>query len=48
MALDGAEDRDIAQRLFITPRSVQTTLAAIREQVGVASPEELRAALAPR
>ncbi|GHJ47661.1 hypothetical protein Cs7R123_50030 [Catellatospora sp. TT07R-123] len=34
MSAEGADDRDIAQALFITPRLVQTMLASIRERLG--------------
>lgn len=43
MAVGGADDRDIAQALFLTPHTVQDTLAAIRRKLGVTTLAELRA-----
>jgi ATP/maltotriose-dependent transcriptional regulator MalT len=45
MAVDGADDREIAQALFLTPRSVTDTLASVRQRLGVRFPHELRQAL---
>ncbi|RZS90190.1 transcriptional regulator [Motilibacter rhizosphaerae] len=46
MAADGADARQIAASLFLTPRSVEVTLEAVRAAYGVASDAELRLALA--
>ncbi|MEV0127771.1 BTAD domain-containing putative transcriptional regulator [Dactylosporangium sp. NPDC050688] len=43
MAVGGADDRDIAQALFLTPHTVQDTLAAVRRKLGVTTLAELRA-----
>jgi DNA-binding CsgD family transcriptional regulator len=45
MAADGADDREIAQALFLTPRSVADALASVRDRLGVHSHTELRQAL---
>jgi DNA-binding SARP family transcriptional activator/DNA-binding NarL/FixJ family response regulator len=45
MHVDGVADRDIAQAMFITPRSVRATVEAVRDRLGVTSREDLRAAL---
>jgi DNA-binding CsgD family transcriptional regulator len=46
LSADGADERQIAQALFITPLSVQETLAGVRQRLGVSSAAQLRAALA--
>jgi DNA-binding CsgD family transcriptional regulator len=43
LAVGGADDRDIAQALFLTPHTVNDTLAAIRRKLGVTTLAELRA-----
>ncbi|MEU0554899.1 BTAD domain-containing putative transcriptional regulator [Dactylosporangium sp. NPDC006015] len=43
LAVGGADDRDIAQALFLTPHTVSDTLAAIRRKLGVTTLAELRA-----
>ncbi|MFC5007980.1 BTAD domain-containing putative transcriptional regulator [Dactylosporangium cerinum] len=43
LAVGGADDRDIAQALFLTPHMVSDTLAAIRRKLGVTTLAELRA-----
>jgi tetratricopeptide (TPR) repeat protein len=46
MAAAGEDSRSIAQALFVTPRSVETTLAALCARAGVDSPDQLGEALA--
>jgi DNA-binding NarL/FixJ family response regulator len=46
MAAEGVAASDIAQALFVTRHTVQTTLASVGERLGTTSPAELREALA--
>lgn len=46
MAADGLAPSEIAQALFVTRHTVQATVAAVSERLGVSSPDELRPALA--
>nr|WP_269205094.1 BTAD domain-containing putative transcriptional regulator [Motilibacter aurantiacus] len=46
MAVDGADPRQIAEALFLTPRSVERMLEGVRRELGVTSDAELRVALA--
>jgi DNA-binding SARP family transcriptional activator/tetratricopeptide (TPR) repeat protein len=46
MAVDGADEREIAQALFLTPRAVQLALSEIRSRIGGESDDDLAAALA--
>jgi len=46
LAASGADARDIAQRLFLTPRIARQVLDDVRDRLQVASDDELRAALA--
>jgi tetratricopeptide (TPR) repeat protein len=45
MASEGQEVRSIAQALFVTPRTVEITLAGLRERLGLANDAELAGAL---
>ena len=45
MTAEGAEPRQIAASLFLTPRSVELTLETVREALGVSSGEELALAI---
>jgi DNA-binding NarL/FixJ family response regulator len=45
LALEGALEREIAESLFITPRTVQTTLSTVSERLGASTLDELRHAL---
>ena len=45
MASEGHDLRAIAQALFVTPRTVEVTLAELRERLGLATDVELAAAL---
>jgi DNA-binding NarL/FixJ family response regulator len=46
LAVDGVSDREVAEAFFLTPRTIQATLASVKERLGVATLDELRAALA--
>lgn len=46
LAADGAVDREIAQSLFITPRTVQLTVASVCSKLGIDSLGALKEALA--
>ncbi|MFI1566912.1 BTAD domain-containing putative transcriptional regulator [Streptomyces sp. NPDC020490] len=46
MFADGADERDIAQALFLTPQTVQVTLRSVRDRLAATSRDDLRAALA--
>ncbi|WP_307679894.1 BTAD domain-containing putative transcriptional regulator [Streptomyces sp. V4I2] len=45
MFADGADERDIAQALFLTPQSVQVTLRSVRGRLAATSRDDLRTAL---
>lgn len=46
MAADGLSNRDIAQRLFVTPKTVEVHLASAYRQLGIGSRTQLATALA--
>jgi DNA-binding CsgD family transcriptional regulator len=46
MAVDGADTREIAQALFLTPRAVEVALVELRQRVGATGDDDLAAALA--
>jgi DNA-binding CsgD family transcriptional regulator len=48
MAADGLGNREIAEALFITRKTVETHLARAYRKLGIASREELAAALGER
>jgi DNA-binding CsgD family transcriptional regulator len=48
MAADGLANREIAQALFVTARTVETHLTHAYQKLGISSREELPAALAER
>ena len=45
LAVEGRTPRDIAQALFLTPRTVEVELASAARKLGVSSPDELAQAL---
>ena len=45
LAAEGRSPRDIAQALFLTPRTVETELASATRKLGVETPEDLAAVL---
>jgi DNA-binding CsgD family transcriptional regulator len=46
LAAEGADERGVAQALFLTPHAAQLRLDSARAKLGVRSREELAAALA--
>ena len=46
MAADGMTNREIAQALFVTARTVETHLTGAYRKLNIASREELRGTLA--
>lgn len=47
MAADGRTNREIAQALFVTIRTVSTHLSHVYQKLDVSSPEQLPNAIAP-
>ena len=46
LAAEGADERDVAQALFLTPHAAQVRLASAQAKLGVHSLDELAEALA--
>ncbi|MDO8188441.1 helix-turn-helix transcriptional regulator [Conexibacter sp. JD483] len=46
LAADGLTNRDIAQRLFVTPKTVEVHLSASYRKLGIGSRRELAGVLA--
>ena len=46
LAADGLTNRDIAQQLFVTPKTVEVHLSAVYRKLGIASRRALGSALA--
>ena len=46
LAAEGMTDREIAEALFMTPRTVQTTIESVSRLLGATTPGDLRRALA--
>jgi DNA-binding NarL/FixJ family response regulator len=47
LALEGRTNRDIAQALFVTPKTVEVHLSGAYRKLGIRSRRELASALAP-
>jgi DNA-binding NarL/FixJ family response regulator len=48
MAAEGMTNRDIAQALFVTPRTVEVHLSSSYRKLGISTRSQLPEALAPR
>ena len=46
LAVDGQTNREIAQHLFVTPKTVENHLAVVYRKLGVSGRQQLPAALA--
>ena len=47
LAVDGLTNREIAERLFVTIKTVETHLMAVYRKLGIKSRDELEDALVP-
>ena len=47
LAVDGQSNRDIAQRLYVTPKTVEVHLSSVYRKLGIRSRRDLPRALAP-
>jgi DNA-binding CsgD family transcriptional regulator len=45
LAAAGREERDIAQELFVTPKTIEIKLGSVRRKLGASSQSELALAL---
>ena len=47
LATEGLTNRDIAQRLYVTPKTVEVHLSAVYRKLGIGSRREIARSLAP-
>jgi DNA-binding NarL/FixJ family response regulator len=47
MAAEGTANKDIAQTLYVTPKTIELHLSSAYRKLGICSRRELPAALAP-